>query len=266
MSLEEIIKNQMKHERLVLLNDLHIPYHDKDTLNSVKRAVKYLKPDILLLGGDIADFYNVSSFNKDPSREHDMYSETSEVKEVLKDMTKWNAKSVKYIVGNHEERLQKYISKNAPDLHWVEGLKLEKILGLQELNIDFIKDRYWIHNGVMYSHLNKALKWGGSSAKNIGLDYNMPVVHTHTHRIGHTRHGNRDFYDNGCLCKFEADYISGPVMWNQAFMIVDYINDKPHFRQVNIKDHQFILDGKLYTSKGVVNINAGRNNKRRRTK
>jgi predicted MPP superfamily phosphohydrolase len=262
MSLEEIIQNQMKHERLVLLNDLHIPYHDKDTLNSVKRGVKYLKPDILLLGGDIADFYNVSSFNKNPNREHSMHTEVSEVQEILKDMTKWNAKSIKYLIGNHEERLQRYIVTNAPDLHWVEGLKLENILNLKKLNIDFIKDRYWIHNGVMYSHLDKALKWGGSSSKNIGLDYNMPVVHTHVHRVGHTRHGNRDFYDNGCLCELKAEYVSGPVMWNQAFMIVDYINNIPHFRQINIKDNQFILDGKLYTPKGAVSLNVRGKKKR----
>jgi len=52
------------------------------------------------------------------------------------------------------------------------------------------------------------------------------------------------------------------VMWNQAFMIVDYLDDVPHFRQVNIKDHQFILDGKLYTPKGVVNLNVRRKRKK----
>ena len=263
MSLEEIIQNQMKRERLILLNDIHVPYHDEETLQAVKRGVRSLKPDILLLGGDVADFYNVSSFNKDPSREHNLYDEVTEVKEFLKDIsTKWNAKKVIYLNGNHEERLQRYIDNNAPDLYWVEGLKLENILDLDNFNIEFIKERYWTHKGVIYSHLNKALKWGGSSAKNIGLDYNMSVVHTHTHRIGHTRHGDRDFYDNGCLCKLEADYIAGPVMWNQAFMIVDYLDDVPHFRQVNIKDHQFILDGKLYTPKGVVNLNVRRKRKK----
>ena len=256
MSLEEIIKSQMKRERLVLINDVHVPYHDAETVAAVKRGIKHLKPDILLLGGDIADFYNVSTFNKDPSREEDFETEIHEVRDFLKDVkNNWGAKSVKYMLGNHEKRMQKYISKNSPDLHWVEGLQFEKIMKLDEIGIDYIPERYWNHKGVMYSHLDKALKWGGASSKNIGMDYNTTVVHTHNHKVGHTSHGDRDFYDNGCLCKLEADYVSGPPMWTQAFMIVDYLNDKPYFRQIQIKDHQFILDGKLYTPKGAVNLN-----------
>lgn len=268
MSLEEII---MKTHRLVLLNDMHIPFHDKKTISSIKRAVKKLKPDILLLGGDIADFYSVSHFNKNPSRleKNTLSKETTQVKETLKDMTKWGAKDIKYMMGNHEERLQKYIYKNSPELHWIKGLKIEEILGLKELDIEFIENRFWKHKGVMYSHLNKCLKWGGASAKNLGLDYNCPVVHTHNHKVGHVRLGDRDFYDNGCLCKLEAEYVSGPVMWNQAFMIVDYLKDKPYFRQINIKNHKFILNNELYTPEGVFKLNKDepkRKAKRRRTK
>ena len=124
------------------------------------------------------------------------------------------------------------------------------MLGLKENNIKFVPKRFWEYRGVLYSHLDKANKYGGYTAKNIGTDYFKPLVHTHSHKVGHVRVGDLDFYDNGCLCELEAEYLKGPSVWTQAFMVVDYIKDKPHFTQIQLKDHKYIWNEKLYTPNG----------------
>jgi len=253
MSLEDII---MKHEKIVMINDLHVPFEDKDTLNSVHRALKDIKPDRVIIGGDLVDFYSISHFDKDPSRRLSLQYEIEQIREYLELLRKAvpNAKIV-YFMGNHEERLQKYIVRNAPELHWVEGLKIPRILGLDEFDIYWHDKRWYEYRGVIYSHLDKANKYGGYTSKNLGADFGKDVVHGHSHKTGNVRVGDTTFYDNGCLCELDAEYLSGPSLWSQAFMIIDQFGNKErHFTQVPIKNHRFVLNNKLYTPNGTVNL------------
>jgi predicted MPP superfamily phosphohydrolase len=255
MSLEKLM---MKHERLVMVNDIHVPFHDEKTLESVKYGLKYMKPDRLILGGDIIDFYSISHFDKDPSRALHLEEEINNTYDVLNDILSVLPKKCKvsYLLGNHEERLQKYVHSNAPELHWVDGLKWNQMLGLHELGIRAVNKRWMEYKGVMYSHLNRANKYGGYTAKNLGTDFNRTIVHTHTHKTGHVRHGEMDFYDNGCLCDLQPEYMSGsgPSVWSQAFMVVDYLKEGPHFTQIPISGHQFVYDGRLFTPEGMKKI------------
>jgi hypothetical protein len=151
-------------------------------------------------------------------------------------------------------RLQKYINHNAPELSWVKALQLERILGLEEHKIKYVKKRWIEYKGVIYSHMDKANKYGGYTAKNIGVDLSTSVVHTHSHKVGHVQINDRHFYDNGCLCDVDAPYLEGPSLWGQAFMVVQYIDGKPYFTQIPIQDHKFLLEGKLFTPDGIKSI------------
>lgn len=252
MSLEQLI---MKHEKLILLNDIHIPFEDKQTLQSVYSGIKYTKPDTIILGGDIVDFYSISRFDKDPQRRLRLETEIEPTKEFLANLRKIapNSKII-YLEGNHEERLQKYINHNAPELAWVKALQLERILNLEEYGIKYVKKRWIEYKGVIYSHMDKANKYGGYTAKNIGVDLSNSVVHTHSHKVGHVQVADRHFYDNGCLCEMQADYLTGPSMWGQAIMMVDYVGKDIYFTQIPIQDHKFLLDGRLFTPEGVIKI------------
>lgn len=249
MSLERRLE-EMENERLVVLNDIHVPFHDTDTLSAVYSAMKDMKPDRVVLAGDVCDFYSVSRFDKDPSRRLTLQDEVERVRTVLGDMRKKfpNAKFT-YIPGNHEERLQKYVIRNAPELFWIEQTQLKHMLGLPELDMEFIPRRWWTYRGVVFSHMDRANKYGGYTARNIGSDLGKHVVHTHTHKVGHVAVGDTDFYDNGCLCDLDPEYLQGPAPWRHAFMVVDYIDNIPYFTQVPITDHQFVFNGKLYVPK-----------------
>lgn len=247
----------MKHERIVMLNDQHVPFHDVDTIKAVNHGLKHMKPNRVILGGDVVDFYSISRFDKDPLRRLHLDVEVSAVEHYLADLRKAvpEAKIV-YLPGNHEDRLQRYIHVHAPELAWVDELKLPGLLHLEDFDIDWHPSRWYPYRGVIYSHLDRANKYGGYTAKNVGLDVGQSLVHGHSHKTGHVRIGERDFYDNGCLCQAEMEYMaaSGPTAWSQAFMVVDYIGGKPYFTQVPIKNHQYVYDGRLFTPNGVGNL------------
>jgi len=251
MALEHIVEAEM-NERLIVLNDIHVPFEDKQSLDAVYRGMRDMKPDKIILAGDIFDFYSISRFEKDPRKRVDLGDELGEAKRFLRDFRRrFKQPEIFYMRGNHEDRLQKYVLANAAQLAWVEGLELANLLDLEEEDIQLVDKRWFEYRGVIISHMNRSNKYGGYTAKNIGMDVGKPLVHTHSHKVGHVSIGEgRDFYDNGCLCQLQADYLESPSNWTQAFMVVDYVDNKPHFTQIQLDNHKFTWNGKLYTPNG----------------
>jgi predicted phosphodiesterase len=58
-----------KLEKILLISDVHVPYHDKKAFNLVLEVGKKLKVDQVVIGGDFIDNYSVSSHDKNPNRE-----------------------------------------------------------------------------------------------------------------------------------------------------------------------------------------------------
>ncbi len=53
------------HQKMLVLSDIHFPYHDKQALMVALRTGKQENVDSILLNGDILDFYQLSKFTKD---------------------------------------------------------------------------------------------------------------------------------------------------------------------------------------------------------
>ena len=241
----------MDLETIVLINDLHVPFQDRETLDLVYKAIKDIDPDKLLIGGDLIDFYSISHFEKDPRRKLHLGEEISETMAELLRIRKAapNAQIV-FFKGNHEERLQKYILRNAKELIWLEDLDLPRILRLKsEFGIQWVDSRGYQYKGVLFSHYDKANKYGGYTAKNLGVDLGRDLVHAHSHKVGKVRVRDRTFYDNGCLCTLDAHWLKAPSTWAQAFMVIEHSRGKNYFNQVDIQGGKFSLDGKIYGQK-----------------
>ena len=53
---------------LLIVPDVHVPYHDKRAWELMLAVGKDLKPQVLVSLGDMMDFYSVSSHSKNPNR------------------------------------------------------------------------------------------------------------------------------------------------------------------------------------------------------
>ena len=56
----------------VVMNDLQMPFHDKQVVELVVSFVERLKPYGVVLNGDVVDCYQLSDFNKDPMERDDL--------------------------------------------------------------------------------------------------------------------------------------------------------------------------------------------------
>ena len=242
------IKMGKKNERIIAINDLHIPFHDNKTLEPVYKFIKEYQPDKLIMCGDMIDFYSISRFDKDPSRKLNLEKELKVVSKELKRLRSKTDGEIYYIKGNHEERLNKYVIRNARELYWMDSLSVDSMLGLKDLDITYINERSNTYRGTTYSHMNRSNSYGGYSAKNIGQRLFGDLIHGHSHKVGKVRMGEFTFIDNGCLCELKADYLESPAIsgWAQAFAIVTHHEGRKYMEQVDINKHRFIYNDTVY--------------------
>ena len=238
----------MAEEKIFIMNDLHLPYIDKRAYLATKQCMKDEQPDTVMLVGDVVDFEAISRFVSKPEIKTMLKNEIDMTKEWFKDLRKTvpNAHII-YVKGNHEERLENYLLTKAPELSFLDGLKLENILELESYGIKYINQRFYKYKGTLYSHIDKSSINAGASAKSIGLANMCDTVHGHSHKTAHIVMQGYTFIENGCLCEPQQKYVKKPTDFTQAFTILKRTNNNTkHYQLIHIKNHQFYYGNKLY--------------------
>ena len=92
----------LKGKRIGILSDIHIPYHDLDSLHIALEEFKKVEIDTLVLNGDIIDCYQLSRWEKDPNKRNHAY-EMELLTIFFDDLTKMFPKvELVYKLGNHD--------------------------------------------------------------------------------------------------------------------------------------------------------------------
>lgn len=209
-------------ECVVFVSDDHAPYTDGDTFRTRLAAIKFLKPNVVVLGGDHVDFYQLSRFDKSPERIPQLQDDIDAAYMLLKAYRKAapGAKMV-YLQGNHEERLQHYIHTHAPALFGLRGLSVPKLLSLPDLGIQWEESGVWEYKGFVYKHGTTVRNKSSYSAAGEMDRFWASGMSGHTHRLGlHYKtsyKGTTKWIEAGCGC-LPLDYIKqGPADWQQGF-------------------------------------------------
>ena len=128
--------------KFVVLSDIHFPYQDDKALKAVYKFLEQHPVDTIILNGDILDFYDVSSFDKDPSRINSLQKEIDMANKFFSQLRKRHSGRIIFIGGNHDaDRLERYLKKH-PELYSLNALKIDRILNLNEYGIDFYRDEF----------------------------------------------------------------------------------------------------------------------------
>jgi len=121
----------LKALRVVVLNDLHIPFHDPAAVSLTEQLLALLTPDIIVLNGDIIDFFAISRYSKDPRRKLMLGEELQQTRRFLERWDKLFSPALwLFLEGNHEERMRQYLWQKAPELSSLEELHLAFLLGI----------------------------------------------------------------------------------------------------------------------------------------
>lgn len=153
------------------------------------RAARVFKPEEIVILGDFADFYSVSSHSKRPDRVRSLDVEIAAVQAKLKELNKLGAKKKMYVCGNHEERLERYLCEKAPELFGT--VQIPEVLGLRELGWQFTP--YRRHYKLGKIHVTHDTGTAGQNAHRQSMSvYQGSAVIGHTHRMEYSVTGNAD--------------------------------------------------------------------------
>ena len=222
--------------RILCLYDVHVPFHSVDALT---KAIQYgldMRADTIFLGGDFLDFYSLSTFEKDPRKRG--FKEELEMGRNVLEILRQNFPNARffYMLGNHEERFERYMRVKAPELLDVDQWRLEHLLGFEALRCELIDGKRVTKAGRLnLVHGHEFGRGGASSsvnpARGLYMRSKTSTMCGHHHQTSEHHERNLDgdvatTWSVGCLCELNPEYM--PLnKWNHgvAFVEVDHVND-----------------------------------------
>ena len=238
---------------VLFLYDIHIPHHDEKALST---AINFARENYnivkIVLGGDIMDCESLSKFDKTKNTVA-FSTEIETTKEFLDSLRNtFRDAQIVFLMGNHEERLEKYINKNAPELQGVAD-SLSVLLDFKSYNIDFVDNRklkskfgmfYKVEDfTVLHGHeigicpiVSPAYKFLEKAKDNLILGH----IHSPDEKVMTTIDGKIiRCYSVGTLAKLSPMY--KPFnSWGQGFCVMELREEG------NIVKNYRIFDGKIY--------------------
>src|SRR5579862_5085557 len=113
--------------KILVMGDTHVPYQNKEAVEKAIQIGKELKPDKIVLLGDMIDCVSISRFVKRMD-ERDFNQEVKETRKFLERLRKTFPKAeMTYLEGNHEERITHYLLTHADALSTLEELSLPSL-------------------------------------------------------------------------------------------------------------------------------------------
>lgn len=251
--------------KIVIASDFHFQFQSDPSISILEQVCRDIKPDKLILAGDLLDCHEVSKFDKVPSN-HNLLEEIMICKEFLQDMRLILPKAeIIFLEGNHCFRLKKYLIENIKDpsiYNLVKNkLSLEELLDLKRFDIKLIEndpektnfdDVYVEENGVLIGHFNKVSTGAGNTAKFLANRNFHSIIQAHVHRLSvsnKTIIGGKiiDIVECGCMCSLKPIYCSN-VDWQNGFIVMETLGEDNFISAVKVINGRAIFNGKLYVS------------------
>lgn len=272
-------------QTFAIVGDLQAPYSDPRAVSVAAQIIQDVKPDILILNGDLADFraisrYPLSNPEGDGRLTESLSGELDKARSILKEfISHCKAKKVKATDGNHEWRVRRSFEKDEKlakliDLKIIQAnLDSPAILKFKEIGIHHWAGPYpkgtWLHpnlpdhENVWVEHGYRVAKNAGYTASNLMRDRMASVVVNHCEKLAGplwTRALGRDYFsiENGNLSIIgepeKGDGIYGGVPHSeprymnhrQGFSLLFYDAGQWFPFTVKIRDGKAHWGGKLY--------------------
>jgi predicted phosphodiesterase len=215
----------------LVLGDVHVPYHDRPTVEAAIRQAKRDGAVGVVLNGDTLDSHEISSHDKDPSAPR--YVREVEVANQFLSWVRGQLPKAEIVFkeGNHEARLNKYIMGRAPALFDLEFVNLRSLLHFADHGIVEVKDKRVIKAGKLHLIHGHEYQGGGgvNPARWLYLRARSIAACGHFHRT--SEHHARDIgqkyeatWSIGCACHLSPAY--APLNeWNHGYAMVELFND-----------------------------------------
>jgi len=241
--------------KAIILGDTHCPYQDSEVVMAVEKFMAATQPDYIIYNGDLTDFYQVSSFAKDPSRLGQMQDDI-DVTTTMFQRHKTIVPGAEQIMieGTHENRWFKYLQEKAPAASKLRGMSISSLYTLPTLGITYVpfERGLLVNNSFLILHGDIANKHSSATAKAHFEKNGGSGLCNHTHRLGsyfkRDRYKTHGWWENGCLCVLNPDWLQNPD-WQQGFSMITFEDTGRYFvEQIPIISNRFIYGGLTYSA------------------
>lgn len=239
--------------KIAVGGDMHVPYHDPNIIALFCKVLKWWKPDVTVLNGDLNDNEGISRFDQDPRRKTTMQGEVDQTKrDVFIPIRQAVGKAkVKVLPGNHDNRLEKLLWQY-PDLFSIRATTLPELWELERFDIDYASHAIRFGDDLEVTHGIKVSTESGYSVTGElrKRHWGISVLMNHIHRVGFvsTRVGKGWRYgiENGCMCYLDPNYMTD-ANWANAFSLGWIKNHNVAVRPVPVfPDYTCCVDGKWF--------------------
>jgi len=235
-------------KNILLLSDVHLPYHHIPALDE---AIEYgisKKIDSILLNGDILDCYMLSKFQPDPRMR--MFGEEiiafQQFIKVLKNA--FPKAKIYYKLGNHEERYERIMINRCAEFLSIAHFDFENVLGCLELGVEVIKDQRIIYFGklpILHGHEVGIKSVAVNPARSLFLKTYKSSICGHLHR---TSQHNEQALDGKIISCWSTGHLGDPHpkyarlnKWNHGIARIEK-NTDGDFEVINFN----LMKNKLY--------------------
>lgn len=259
---------KLKGELTVLVSsDHHARWLDKFSWSVFLDTARRMNPDVIVLNGDVLDCHDLGRFSKDPTAPRDLQGEVNFVRKgMLRPLREAcpNAQ-IDWVEGNHEWRLIKYLSDQAPGLAGLECLEFGPLMGLDEYQVNVVARRGFrrekprnkdVGNFKIYGDRALIVTHGSQCGSNpAGAElrkWGITGISGHIHRPNVSSTGDlfetRTWTTTGAMCRRELanTYNENPTGWSNGFAYAEISGHRACVTPVVINDGFVSVAGKRY--------------------
>lgn len=241
-------------KRILIVPDCHRPYHDERAWQLMLKAARRLRPHIVVVLGDFVDCYQVSDHDKDPARLESFDDEMLSGNEGLDELeasTPLASGTRHFIAGNHEQRLERLLWRQAPQLH--TRVTIQKELRLKERGWTYTPYRESLRIGKLYFTHDEGTA-GMKAHETARATFESNVVIGHTHRMAVSYRGTAKGTSNfgamlgwlGSVDKIDYTHKVKARQWQHGFG-VGYLlkSGVVHLQAVPIVGGACVIEGRV---------------------
>jgi len=239
----------IKGKKILVLSDIHIPYHDIDAISVAIQTGIDENVDTVILNGDALDCHMISDFVKDPKKrkfKDELYAMRTFISELRQTFPK---SEIIYKEGNHEERYWRYMRVKAPELFDIDAFDFASLCHLDKYNIQWVEGKNKLNVGglsIFHGHeFGKQFIPSVNVARGLFLKTKANAMCGHHHQTA--EHTERDVngkvitcWGVGCLSELSPDY-NPYSKYNHGFAIITRGNGK----EFHVKNYR-INQGRIY--------------------
>ena len=234
---------------ILLISDLHIPYHNIPAVTIALDYGKKEKVNTIFINGDLLDCHSISKFESDPKK-RSIKQEFDATREFLTQLRKAFPKALIYwLKGNHCIRWEKFLYSKVREIWDDDYFFLEERLQLNSVGVKILDDKVLVKAGKLSithgHHIFKGAFTPVNPSRGAFLRAKQSLIVGHLHRPSHHPETDLDgkiisCWSTGCLCELRADY--SPLVGNtmHGFAHIQLTKDGDY----TVKNYS-IINGKL---------------------